>query len=111
MHETEDVASGKDLARFLDPTGDPFTMLLLQLAATADQTRLYPAAARVPGRGGQLGDLVRAGGHPVRRAAARPWSPWSGGLAATGSRAAETIAYMVADYKKGKIALPVRDAT
>lgn len=108
MTGTDDVANGRDLARFLNPTGDPFTMLLLQLAAvTVDNpARLkqlreaFPAEIVTWQIWSNLEEIPTA--DQLRALVGMVWWPGRNGIPAT-----ETIAFMIADYKKGKIALRV----
>lgn len=112
MRDSEDVATGKDLARFLDPTGDPFVHLLLQLAATtaANPERLrrlreaFPAEVVSWEVWSALEDVPAAG--LLRQLVGLVWWPGRNGIPA-----AETIAFMIADYKTGRVTLrAVEDA-
>ena len=105
MAETEDVGTGKDLARFLDPTGDPWTRPLLQLAAPANPVKLAGLREAIPAQVVTWEVWSKPRGHPVRRVlralAGLIWWPGRNGIPT-----AETIAAMVADYKHGRIAMP-----
>lgn len=104
MHETEDVGTGEDLARFLDPTGDPFIRLLLQTVAAAGlETRArlraaFPAYVIPWEVWSQLEEVPSAG--ELRALAAMLW-PNDFLVPDT-----ETIAAMVADYRHGRVTLP-----
>ena len=110
MTGTDDVGDGLDLARFLDPTGDPFTKMLLELTAVAsgDPARLkrlreaFPAEVVTWEVWAKLEEIPTA--EQLRALVGMVWWPGRNGIPA-----AETIAFMVADYKKGHIALPVRE--
>lgn len=104
MADSEDVGTGDDLARFLDPTGDPFTRCLLQLAAACTPALLrklreaFPAQVVAWEIWSQLEEIPSAG--LLRALVAMVWWPGRNGIPA-----AETIAFMLADYKAGRIAL------
>ena len=106
MHQTEDVGTGEDLARFLDPTGDPWTKSLLQLAAAAaaDPARLarlrqaFPAEVVTWEVWSALEDIPSAG--QLRALVALVWWPGRNGIPT-----AETIAFMIADYRAGRVTL------
>jgi hypothetical protein len=106
MHDTDDVGTGDDLARFLDPTPDPFTRCLLQLAAACTPACLrrlreaFPAQVITWEVWTRLDDIPAAG--ELRRLVSMIWPP----APMLGVPDANVIADMVTDYKAGRIALP-----
>lgn len=106
MHATEDVGSGEDLARFLDPTGNLWTRQLLALAAAASPENLaalrdlWPAEIIAWEIWSRLEEIPSAGDLRALTGMVWPSRP--------GVPDAETIAAMVGDYKHGRITLPAR---
>jgi hypothetical protein len=107
MHGTEDVGTGQDLARFLDGgTGDPFTLLLLQLAATATAPKRALLRGAFPAE--VIAWEIWAGleEHPsaleLRALVGMLWP------SDVGVPDASIILDLLTDYRHGRIALPAR---
>jgi hypothetical protein len=106
MHETEDVATGEDLARFLDPAGVPFTLVLLKLAVAANATQraalreAFPAQVITWEIWSQLEEIPSAG--DLRALAGMIWP------SNLGVPGASLILDLLTDYKHGRITLPAR---
>jgi hypothetical protein len=107
MHETEDVGTGEDLARFLS-TDQPWTRQLLQLVATAEPVQraklrvAFPAEVITWEIWGALEEIPSAG--DLRALVSMVWPPAPG----LGIPPVESVAAMVTDYKHGRVALPAR---
>lgn len=106
MHETEDVATGEDLARFLERIGGPWMPRLLSLIATADagqRARLrvaFPREVITWEIWSALEEIPSAG--ELRFLVGLVWPP----PPVLGIPDPAVVAQMVADYKAGRIALP-----
>jgi hypothetical protein len=106
MADTEDVGTGDDLARFLDPTPDPFTRCLLALAAACTPACLRRLREAFPSQvitweiWCRLDEIPTAG--QLRGLVSMVWPP----PPVLGLPPAESVAAMVDDYKVGRIALP-----